>query len=78
VQDDKVEEGTKLLADAALQLLDDGDVQYHYAAALAKQGATADAEARLRTLLGRKHEFASRADAERLLASLGKGAGSGP
>jgi hypothetical protein len=53
-------------------------MQYHYAAALAKSGAAAEAEARLRRLLGGADKFAGRADAEKLLASLGKGAGKAP
>jgi tetratricopeptide (TPR) repeat protein len=78
VQDGKVEEGLKLLGDAAARSPTDGEMQYHYAAALAKSGAGADAEARLRRLLAANDKFSSRADAEKLLASLSKGAGTAP
>jgi predicted Zn-dependent protease len=78
VQEGKVEEGLKLLADVADRAQADGDMQYHYAAALAKSGATADAEARLRKLLEGGDKFASRAEAEKLLASLGKAAAPAP
>ncbi len=78
VQEGKAEEGVKLLADAAGRAPADGDMQYHYAAALAKSGAAAEAEARLRKLLGDSEKFASRDDAEKLLASLSKGIGKAP
>jgi tetratricopeptide (TPR) repeat protein len=78
VQDGKVEEGLKLLADAAARSPADVEMQYHYAAALAKSGAGADAEARLRRLLAANEKFSSRADAEKLLAGLSKGAGTTP
>jgi predicted Zn-dependent protease len=78
VQDGKVEEGLKLLAEVANRAPADGDMQYHYAAALAKSGATADAEARLRKLVSGNEKFPSRADAEKLLESLGKGAAPTP
>jgi predicted Zn-dependent protease len=75
VQEGKVEEGLKLLAEVAARAPTDGDMQYHYAAALAKSGAATDAEARLRRLLEANEKFPSRAEAEKLLASLSKGAG---
>jgi hypothetical protein len=49
-----------------------GDMQYHYAAALAKSGKTADAQARLGTLMAGKEEFASRSEAQELLDRLNK------
>jgi predicted Zn-dependent protease len=78
VQDGKVEEGLALLATVAARAPTDGEMQYHYAAALAKSGAQADAEARLRRLLAANEKFSSRAEAEKLLASLSKGAGEAP
>jgi predicted Zn-dependent protease len=78
VQDGKVEEGLALLATVAARAPTDGEMQYHYAAALAKSGAAADAEARLRRLLAANEKFSSRAEAEKLLASLGKGTGKAP
>ena len=78
VQQGNAEEGVKLLADASGRAPADGDMQYHYAAALAKTGAATEAEARLRKLLGDSEKFASRVEAEKLLESLGKGAGKAP
>jgi predicted Zn-dependent protease len=78
VQEGKVEEGLKLLAGAAARAPTDSEMQYHYAAALAKSGAATDAEARLRRLLGGAEKFSSRADAEKLLETLSKGAGKAP
>jgi hypothetical protein len=68
-----VAEGLKLLETAAGQVPNDGDMQYHYAAALAKAGRPGDAAIRLRALLEGGRPFASRAQAELLLAGLDKG-----
>ena len=73
----QVEEGLAILEKVAAQAAGNGDMQYHYAAALAKAGRQADAQARLRALLDGTPRFASRAEAELLLASLGKGPDSG-
>jgi predicted Zn-dependent protease len=76
VQSDQVAEGLKLLETAAAQVPNDGDMQYHYAAALAKAGRPGDAATRLRSLLEGGRPFASRAQAELLLAGLNKGTSS--
>jgi len=48
------------------------DMQYHYAAGLAKAGKSADAQVRLSALLREKTAFSSRNEAEELLKSLNK------
>jgi putative PEP-CTERM system TPR-repeat lipoprotein len=49
-----------------------GDVEYHYAFALARSGRQAEAVTRLRRLLEAPDSFSSREEASRLLASLDK------
>jgi predicted Zn-dependent protease len=73
VQGGQVAEGLKLLETAAGKAPNEGDLQYHYAAALAKAGRAEDAAARLRGLLEGGRPFATRAQAEQLLAGLNKG-----
>lgn len=58
-----------LLAQAAQLDSADPEVQYHYAYALVQEGKRAEAQQILSTLLAGKREFASRHDAERLLAN---------
>ena len=76
VQSGQLTEGLEILRNAAVSAPTSGDLQYHYAAALAKAGKADEAQARLRTLLESPEKFASRTEAEQLLASLGKGQGS--
>ncbi len=57
-----------LLAQAAKVESADPDVQYHYAFALVREGRRTEAQQILSSLLSDKREFASRHDAERLLA----------
>jgi cellulose synthase operon protein C len=73
VQSGAVNEGLGLLEKASQDDPRNGDMQYHYASALAKAGRVADAQARLRTLLGRSAEFSSRKEATELLNRLDKG-----
>ncbi len=49
------------------------DIQYHLAVALNRLGRTADAQARLETLLGSGVTFSDRAEAEKLLQQLKRG-----
>ena len=72
MQSGAVGEGLPLLKQAADRDPRDRDMQYHYAAALAKSGKATDAQERLRALLGGTEAFSSRADAQKLLASLNK------
>ena len=72
VQTGAVNEGLGLLKKGLERDPRNGDMQYHYAAALAKSGKTADAQARLRTLMAGKEEFASRSEAQELLERLNK------
>jgi predicted Zn-dependent protease len=73
VQQGRVADGLPLLEKAAGQVPGDGDMQYRHAAALARSGRNAEAEARLRAVLATVDHFASRQEAEQLLAELGKG-----
>ena len=73
VQTGSVNEALPLLARASEADPRNGDLQYHYAAALVKAGKTADAQTRLRSLMAGTAEFDSRAEAQKLLDSLNKG-----
>ena len=70
VQQGEVDRGLELLEQARQALPDHAEVRYHYAAALAKQGATAQARRELSALLDEDTDFPQRAEAERLLEDL--------
>lgn len=70
VESGDVERGLPLLENAARVKGGDPDIQYHLAAAYARSGQSDRAEALLETLLSGSGPFASRAEAERLRASL--------
>jgi cellulose synthase operon protein C len=72
VQSGSVTEGLELLAKASESDPRNGDLQYHYAAALAKAGKPAEAQTRIRELLAGTADFSSRAAAQELLNSLSK------
>jgi cellulose synthase operon protein C len=72
VQSGALAEGLPQLARASEKDPRNGDMQYHYAAALAKAGKPAESKTRLQALLGGKAEFGSRKDAEQLLNQLNK------
>ena len=61
------------LSTASLSAPKDPDIQYHLAVALNRLGRTADAQARLETLLGSGVAFSDRAEAEKLLQQLKQG-----
>jgi predicted Zn-dependent protease len=63
-------EGLPLLQSAASASPREADIRYHYAAALAATGDRATAAAYLSDLLDNEGDFESRAEAERLRASL--------
>jgi cellulose synthase operon protein C len=69
-QQGKAEEGLKLLEKAATAAPEDREVQYHYAAALARTGQAQRASAALRKLLDADDSFPSRTEAQALLSSL--------
>ncbi|HEY5759233.1 MAG TPA: XrtA/PEP-CTERM system TPR-repeat protein PrsT [Steroidobacter sp.] len=64
-------EGLPLLEQAAASAQASADIKYHYAAALARTGAKAQAKDQLTQLLAGQATFDSRAAAQRLLAELG-------
>lgn len=72
VESGSVPEGLALLNKAAAAAPDNGDIQYHYAAALAKSGQRPQAETRLRDLLKSPEPFTTRHEAEQLLSQLSK------
>jgi predicted Zn-dependent protease len=72
VQTGSVAEGTAVLKRATEKDPRSGDMQYHYAAALAKAGKPEDATTRLQALLAGNTEFPSRKDAQELLNRLSK------
>ncbi len=61
------------LSAASLSAPKNPDIQYHLAVALNRLGRTADARARLETLLGSGVTFSDRPDAEELLQQLKRG-----
>ncbi len=70
VEQDKVEDGVELLQKASEMATGNPEIQYHLAAGFFKQGKNAEALAILERILGSDEEFASRKDAEKLLAEL--------
>ena len=60
-----------LLREAAEKLPENQDVQYHYAQALAAQGASEEAKAALTRALTKAGDFEGRSDAQKLLKQLG-------
>ncbi|HEY8508732.1 MAG TPA: XrtA/PEP-CTERM system TPR-repeat protein PrsT [Steroidobacteraceae bacterium] len=70
VETGNVTEGLPVLEAAALAAPNAGDIQYHYAAALARAGKPEQAIQVLHKLLTRSEPFASRRDAEALLKAL--------
>lgn len=67
VQSGQLQEGARLLEEAATALPDDPTVQYHHAAALARTGEPAAARRRLASLLQDAGEFPEREAARALL-----------
>jgi tetratricopeptide (TPR) repeat protein len=72
VDSGNVAEGLAILERAAADAPTVGDIQFHYAAGLAKAGRRPQAVARLRTLLQAPEPFATRQQAEQLLFQLSK------
>lgn len=70
VEGGKVGEGLPILEKAAKAAPRDPEVQYHFAAALARVGRREEAATALRALLEGAQRFPSRAEAEKLLGSL--------
>lgn len=68
----QVEKALDMLAKAKAAAPAIPTIQYHYAAALARNNRTAEAVRELRVALASKQSFAERNAAEQLLASLGK------
>ena len=64
------EKGRRILEQALKGLPDVAEIQYHYAAALAKTGETIEAKKRLNVLLQDQQSFPGREDARSLLQSL--------
>jgi putative PEP-CTERM system TPR-repeat lipoprotein len=78
VQTGKPAEGLSVLQEAVrAEGGEDPEIQYHLAVALARTGDRAAAQARLSQLLNRDGDFASRADARKLLEQLKAGAAGG-
>lgn len=69
----KAVEGARLLADAARRAPREPDIQYHYAVALGRTGAVAEARQRLSQLLKDFPAFTARAEAEKALSELTEG-----
>jgi cytochrome c-type biogenesis protein CcmH/NrfG len=67
-----VDEGLALLRDVIRQLPGNAEVQYHYGAALAKKGNTAEATAVLKKALAGQLPPAAKADAQKLLQQLAR------
>ena len=65
-----VEGATPLLEKAALAMPEDGDIQYHYAVALAGSARRSEAQPILERIISAKSAFGARKDAEKLLADL--------
>lgn len=68
----KVTEAAPILKSAADAAPNHADIQFHYAAALARSGEREQAAQIVRALLASHPRFESRSDAERLLAQLGE------
>ena len=73
VQQGKSERGIKLLEQALSKTRDTGDIQYHYAAALAKSGDHTRARQELDQLIKSGLDFSQKAAALALLQTLNKG-----
>jgi predicted Zn-dependent protease len=71
VRNDQLERGTRLLEKASNLAPKQGDIVYHYAAALEKSGRADEARRTLRELLGSGIGFAESGKAEALLKQLG-------
>ncbi len=69
----KVAEGLKILTEAASKAPRQPDIQYHYAVALARTGATAEAQKLLTAVLRDFPSFGSRAEAQQALDKLTEG-----
>lgn len=69
----KAAEGARLLAEAARRAPREPDIQYHYAVALARTGAVAEARQRLSQVLKDFPTFTARAEAEKALSELAEG-----
>jgi putative PEP-CTERM system TPR-repeat lipoprotein len=76
VEQGQAKEGLEYLESAVAGQGVTPDIRYHHAVALARTGATDQARRNLETLL-RTPDFASRADAEKLLRELGSGSPKG-
>lgn len=70
IQNDKVEQGLKLLRQASREAPNNADIRYHLAAGLAKAGDREGARRELEALLRTDEKFTERAKAERLLELL--------
>ncbi|HLF09780.1 MAG TPA: XrtA/PEP-CTERM system TPR-repeat protein PrsT, partial [Gammaproteobacteria bacterium] len=68
----EVDRAVELLEAAAQQAPQVPDIQYHYAAALARAGRAPEARSRLEQLLGGSAAFGARTEAQELLKTLGK------
>lgn len=71
VDSDQAAAGLPLLERAAASANASGDIRYHYAAALARTGAKAQAKEQLTQLLAAQSTFDNRVAAQRLLLELG-------
>jgi putative PEP-CTERM system TPR-repeat lipoprotein len=71
VEQGQIAEGLPLLEKAAKAGSTSADIQYHYAAALARSGSKVQAQEQLKQLLAKEAAFDSRAEAQRLLTELG-------
>jgi Flp pilus assembly protein TadD len=65
-----VEGAVAQLRKAALGAADAPDIQYHFAAALAREGDTVEARRVLEAILSTSRDFSSREQAQALLAEL--------
>lgn len=72
VESGRLEEGLIILKTAASQASAGPEIGYHYAAALARSGATAEARSALDRVMREKSEFPSRAAAQQLQAELAR------
>lgn len=70
VQRGKVDQGLKLLERAVASAQGNANIEYHYAAALARSGARAQARDRLTQLVESSDGFSEKANATRLLKEL--------
>ena len=70
VEKGEIKRGLELLQQAAKGLPKEGDVQYHYAAALAKSGDKVAARRQLESLLAGNTPFSKQEEARTLLGQL--------